>query len=104
MPRQLRAAIHVSPVWQALHVDGLLDEASARRMRRVAEVQLRGLRQEIPTQGLSVTPREQRSQQIGKFSPLRVKFVTENNQAYICLEECDCCEPERCEPPTMSYN
>lgn len=43
-------------VWQALYVDGLFDEASTRRMRRVAETQLHGLRQEIPAQGLSATP------------------------------------------------
>ncbi|XP_050455403.1 zinc finger protein 728-like [Cataglyphis hispanica] len=41
-------------------MDGFLDEASTRGLWHVTETQLYTLRQEIPAQGLSPTPREQR--------------------------------------------
>lgn len=97
----------MSKVRQALHVDGLSDEASARGLRRAAEAQLHGLRQEIQTQGLSSTSREQRSQIeelpfSGKWNPsertepisreqlLQLQLLCINYYIYILSHRAEC--------------
>lgn len=74
LPCQLRSAVHVFQMRQALHMDGLSDEASARGLRHAAKAHLQDLRQEIQAQGLSLAPREPRSQ-IGGLASLLLEFV-----------------------------
>lgn len=69
-------------------MDGLLDEASTRRMWRVAETQLHGLRQKVPAQGLSATPWEQRSQ-IEKLISLQVENPSLRKLTSLSFEKCD---------------
>lgn len=60
--RELRHAVHLLQVREALHLDGLADQAPSGRLREVAQAHMYPLRKEVQAQGLFVAPRNERSQ------------------------------------------